>query len=247
MGSNQSRPSAPGALATNPSAHHFLIRAKIFSVLHSLPPYNQDLNSFARISFSHVGSIPFSNFYPLFFINPSRCKFHTPCARVQSARRGQQLTDVVCRHSVRRAALRAASSSSSMMATASRQQAISFAMQFSKASVRPAAAISARFFSVTRRVAQDEKVLEELIEPAESTGAAEEGSTLESSPTEKARAGEGHSIFVSNMTFDATDVHLQEAFGKYGELVSVRIGRDGRGLSRGYALLWTNFNFCNII
>lgn len=156
-------------------------------------------------------------------------------------RRGQRLMNMVCRHCVRRAALRAASSSPSMMATASRQQAVSFALQFSKASVRPTAAISARFFSATKRVAQDEKAVEDqLTEVDESTGSANEGSVLESSPTQKQRKEEGHSVFISNMTFDATDVHLQEAFGKYGELLSVKIARDGRGLSRGYVLLLAN-------
>ena len=46
-------------------------------------------------------------------------------------------------------------------------------------------------------------------------------------------APSGHSIFVSNMTFDATEMHLREAFGKYGEITDAFIGRDGRGLSRG--------------
>ncbi|ORY62166.1 uncharacterized protein BCR38DRAFT_437705 [Pseudomassariella vexata] len=136
-------------------------------------------------------------------------------------------------HSVRRAALRAASSSSSVAAAVSRQQATSFAIQLSKASVRPATAISvSRFFSLTVRVAQDEKPYES---PATETP--ENDTPLSSSPTETERARDGFSIFISNMTFDATDMHLREAFGKYGTITSVNIGRDGRGLSRGFGFL----------
>lgn len=38
------------------------------------------------------------------------------------------------------------------------------------------------------------------------------------------------------MTFDATDLHLREAYSQYGEITSINIGRDGRGLSRGYVI-----------
>ncbi|KAJ2968629.1 hypothetical protein NUW58_g10183 [Xylaria curta] len=44
-------------------------------------------------------------------------------------------------------------------------------------------------------------------------------------------------IFISNITFEATDVHLTEAFGKYGNIVALNIARDGRGLSRGFAFI----------
>ncbi|KAI0136660.1 hypothetical protein BJ170DRAFT_677532 [Xylariales sp. AK1849] len=115
-------------------------------------------------------------------------------------------------------------------------------MQFSKAAVRPAAAIPARYFSHTTRVAQNEEsIVDEAIQATESLGStAKVAPTLESSPTEAVRAtsrSEGHGLFISNMTFDATDMHLREAFGKYGEILSVKIGRDSRGLSRGFGFL----------
>ncbi|KAI1142812.1 RNA-binding domain-containing protein [Hypoxylon sp. FL0543] len=136
-------------------------------------------------------------------------------------------------HSLRRAAARAACSSTAVAVP--RQQVASFAMQISKAGVRPAAMFPiSRFFSQSPRVAQDEKsAVEEAISSDDSTS----GSPLESSPTESERARQGYSIFISNMTFDATEVHLREAFTKYGEILSLNIGRDGRGLSRGFAFI----------
>lgn len=121
-----------------------------------------------------------------------------------------------------------------MAAAASRQQLNSFALQFTKAAARPAAAMSARFFSQTFRAAQDQTEQAIVNDAIKST---EAESTLESAPTmsETAAQTDGTTIFVSNMTFDATDMHLREAFGKYGDIIGVKIGRDGRGLSRGYA------------
>ncbi|KAK7752434.1 hypothetical protein SLS62_005587 [Diatrype stigma] len=52
-----------------------------------------------------------------------------------------------------------------------------------------------------------------------------------------AEDGDQHGIFVSNMTFDATDLHLREAYSQYGEIKSINIGRDGRGLSRGFGFV----------
>ncbi|KAI1504352.1 RNA-binding domain-containing protein [Biscogniauxia marginata] len=134
-------------------------------------------------------------------------------------------------HSVRRAALRAACSSTRAVAVP-RQQIASFAMQISKANMRPATMLPlARCFSQTVRVAEEEKEVE--AEAAFGSSAV----PLESSPTERERARQGYSIFISNMTFDATDAHLQEAFSKYGEITAINIGRDGRGLSRGFAFI----------
>ncbi|KAI0008917.1 RNA-binding domain-containing protein [Xylariaceae sp. FL0662B] len=65
----------------------------------------------------------------------------------------------------------------------------------------------------------------------------DDASPLQSSPTERERQKLGFTIFISNMTFDATEVHLREAFSKYGEVTSINIGRDGRGLSRGFGFV----------
>ncbi|KAI1773987.1 RNA-binding domain-containing protein, partial [Hypoxylon cercidicola] len=126
-------------------------------------------------------------------------------------------------HSIRRAAARAACSSVAIAVP--RQQVASFAMQISKATMRPATMVPlARFFSQTMRVAEDEKVMEEAIESVEETSAP---------PT----IPPSRQIFVSNMSFDVTETHLRDAFTKYGEIVSHRIGRDGRGLSRGFGFV----------
>ncbi|OTB07607.1 hypothetical protein M426DRAFT_317911 [Hypoxylon sp. CI-4A] len=137
-------------------------------------------------------------------------------------------------HSIRRAAARAACSSS-IAIIVPRQQVASFAVQIGKASTRPASILPlARYFSQTTRMAQDEKAaVEEAIESAEQTGSTAEASIESSQKTENA----GNSIFVNNMTFDATEVHLREAFGRYGEIEDLRIVRDTRGLSRGFAFI----------
>ncbi|KAI1412591.1 RNA-binding domain-containing protein [Hypoxylon sp. FL1857] len=140
-------------------------------------------------------------------------------------------------HSLRRAAARAACSSSIAVAVP-RQQVASFAMQISKANARPATMLSlARYFSQTSRVAQDERTAVEDAEESANQIDSTDNAPLESSPTENERSRDGPSIYVSNMTFDATDAHLREAFVKYGEVISVYIGRDGRGLSRGFGFV----------
>lgn len=40
-------------------------------------------------------------------------------------------------------------------------------------------------------------------------------------------------IYIANISFDATDVHLREAFSKYGPIEKLFLPRDGRGLTRG--------------
>ncbi|KAI0842845.1 RNA-binding domain-containing protein [Hypoxylon sp. FL0890] len=139
-------------------------------------------------------------------------------------------------HSLRRAAVRAACSST--VVAVPRQQIASLAMQVSKANAQPAMMLSlCRYFSQTSRMAWDEKAaVEEAIGSAERTGSTAD-TPLESSPTEAERMAMGHSIFVSNMTFDATEMHLREAFTKYGEILGLKIGRDGRGLSRGFGFI----------
>ncbi|KAI5923330.1 RNA-binding domain-containing protein [Camillea tinctor] len=129
-------------------------------------------------------------------------------------------------HSARRAVLRAACSSTRAVAVP-RQHVASFAMQISKANMRPAMVMPlARNFSQTVRRAEEENFAQ-----------ADSSSPLESSLTERERARQGYTIFVSNMTFDATDAHLREAFSKFGEISAINIGRDARGLSRGFGFV----------
>ncbi|KAH9888262.1 RNA-binding domain-containing protein [Xylariomycetidae sp. FL2044] len=149
-------------------------------------------------------------------------------------------------HSVRRAALRATCSSARIVALP-RQQVASFAMNVSKANVRPAMSMPlARPFSHTVRVAQEarEPSAEEASESsdaqpevADAQPEVSNDSPLQSSPTLTEEGRAGPSIFVSNIVFDATDLHLREAFSKYGDITQITIGRDGRGLSRGFAFI----------
>ncbi|KAI1369328.1 RNA-binding domain-containing protein [Xylaria arbuscula] len=139
-------------------------------------------------------------------------------------------------HCVRRAALRAACSSSRLVA-APRQQAISLVMQLNKANAQTTvSAFLPRHFSQTSAVAAEEdetNAVENAIRAAE-----DNTSTLDSSLTENERiTKDGFTIYVSNVTFDATEAHLQEAFGKYGDILRINIGRDGRGLSRGFGFV----------
>ncbi len=143
------------------------------------------------------------------------------------------------RHSFRRAALSAAFSSRAVAVP--RQQVASFAIHVSKANAGPAAALPlSRYFSQTVRAAQEyqrDALEEEAYEDAENDSPAQSEQTWSpssSSATEAERARQGPTIFISNMTFDATDLHIREAFAQYGEILSINIARDGRGLSRGY-------------
>ena len=109
-------------------------------------------------------------------------------------------------------------------------------MLFTQAAARPAAMPVSRFFSQTSRRANEEReIVEEATKAAEEGGSTSDSlNSLESASQRRSAQDEGHTLFVSNMSFDATDMHLREAFGKYGDITSVNIGRDGRGLSRGY-------------
>ncbi|KAI1757098.1 RNA-binding domain-containing protein [Xylaria castorea] len=129
-------------------------------------------------------------------------------------------------HCVRRAALRAASTSSRFVAVP-RQHVAANVMLISKANLRPTTVLPlSRYFSQTAPAAREENEADEAVD-----GAMEAGK-------EPPRVNPAdHTVFVSNMTFDATDVHVEEAFSKYGEILSVNIARDGRGLSRGYGFV----------
>ncbi|KAI1820197.1 RNA-binding domain-containing protein [Xylaria intraflava] len=138
-------------------------------------------------------------------------------------------------HCVRRAVVRAACSSSRTIA-APRQQVGAIALQISKANVNPVTArVLSRYFSWTAPAAQqDEESPDSSYDGAASNGV----NALESSLTENERAAKtGASIFISNMTYDATETHLDEAFSKYGEITQLNIARDGRGMSRGFGFI----------
>jgi len=120
--------------------------------------------------------------------------------------------------SFRRAALRAACSSSRAMA-APKPQLASFAVQISRQNLAPVCSILGRSFS------QSVKRAEEASSPADA--GAEFVETVR----------KGHTVFVGNMSYDATETHLHEAFSKYGDILSITIPRDGRGSAKGFAFI----------
>lgn len=83
-----------------------------------------------------------------------------------------------------------------------------------------------RFFSQTGRVANIEES-----EPQAGETNAMQNSRASEKPTEEEIA---NGVFIRNMVFDATEDHLREIFEKFGTVVSARIMRDARGLSKGY-------------
>ncbi|KAH7034898.1 uncharacterized protein B0I36DRAFT_317187 [Microdochium trichocladiopsis] len=118
--------------------------------------------------------------------------------------------------SFRRAALRAACSSQRAMAVP-RQQVASFAIQISKQNLRPTTSfLLARAFSRSAPVAE------------EAPGSVQ-------AKVETVR--KGHTVFIGNMSYDATETHLHEAFSKYGDILSITIPRDGRGSARGFGFV----------
>jgi len=123
------------------------------------------------------------------------------------------------RHSIRRAVLKAAWSSS--RAIAAPRQVASVVVRASRANVQPATALPlSRYFSQTASVFTEA----EGSTPFQSNSAA--------SDLDRA-SQEGRAVYIANMAYDATTEHLVEAFGKYGEVLSATVAKDGRGLSRG--------------
>jgi nucleolin len=105
-------------------------------------------------------------------------------------------------------------------------------MQISRSAACPSVAMFARPFSQTRvartngeEAKEEQAVVDAAVKSTESPGSTAELIEVDS--------GVGSVVFVSNITFEATEMHLREAFAKYGDVSEVSIGRDGRGLSRG--------------
>lgn len=128
------------------------------------------------------------------------------------------------RQAFRRAALRAACSSS-RAASVPRQQVASFAVQVSKQNLPPVTSLLlSRAFSQTARFAEE----------SSETESSEPKSYVNSEDLKK-----GHTVFLGNMSYDATETHIHEAFAKYGEILSISIPRDGRGSARGFVTILT--------
>lgn len=105
-------------------------------------------------------------------------------------------------------------------------------MQASRASVRSAITPMTRYFSQSVRMAEDEKVIVDEAMKLAQASEEQSGSTLSGA------AQPGNGIYISNMTWDAGENHLREAFSKFGEIQDITISRDQTGRSRGYVCSW---------
>jgi nucleolin len=115
-------------------------------------------------------------------------------------------------------------------------------MQLTKFTIRPAATAPARFFHQSTRVAQNQEHparVEDATESTETPNSAGETLSTESSSESSSESrlrrspDQEFGLFISNISFDVTDAQIEEAFKKFGELTSWKVGRDARGLSRG--------------
>lgn len=98
---------------------------------------------------------------------------------------------------------------------APKPQLASFAVQISRQNLAPVSSILGRSFS------------QSIMRAEEASSPADAGSEF----VETVR--KGHTVFVGNMSYDATETHLHEAFSKYGDILSITIPRDGRGSAKG--------------
>ncbi|KAK8138363.1 hypothetical protein PG984_001743 [Apiospora sp. TS-2023a] len=87
-----------------------------------------------------------------------------------------------------------------------------------------------RYFSQSMRRAEDEQV---IVDAATKLAQASEE---ESSPAGSA-AKPNNAIYISNMTWDAGENHLREAFSKFGDIQDIMISRDQTGRSRGFGFV----------
>ena len=150
-------------------------------------------------------------------------------ARVHALTRTRQ-----CRQSLRRLAL-SSGLRSAARAVAPKGAATPFSTLFAHNGARVVIpTVALRSFSQASRLAFSE----ESKSPIESA-LEQNASRTSSEPAnyeKRSRAAQNETdfgLFVRNIVFEATEVQLQEIFGKYGEVAHAAIGRDSRGLSRG--------------
>ncbi|KAI1811270.1 RNA-binding domain-containing protein [Poronia punctata] len=131
-------------------------------------------------------------------------------------------------HCIRRAALRAAWSSTAT-ATAAPRQLASRALQMGRLDAKPAILLPlSRSFSRSAAFAQEDA--NTTVDP----------SATESEATSEVKATpptEESGIFVANMSYDVTEEHLREAFSKYGEIQHIKVVKNPEGLSKGFGFV----------
>lgn len=147
-------------------------------------------------------------------------------------------------HSIRRAALRAATTHASRAVVATpplawAPKATSSNLLLSSAAVLSRSFVATRWLANQVDSADQGENINDYQAPAESTEASESATT---SAGEGDRVVKGqdtpYGLFVRNLVFDANEEHLMDAFSKYGEITKVSVARDVRGLSRGYAFVF---------
>jgi RNA recognition motif-containing protein len=91
--------------------------------------------------------------------------------------------------------------------------------------------------TASAEAAQD--VVESLAQSeADIQEAVQEVAPAESQQVERPRRHKGkYGAFIRNIVFEVTEEQLQQAFEKYGNVVSAYIARDPRGLSKGYGFV----------
>lgn len=150
-------------------------------------------------------------------------------------------------HFIKRAAFRALAAPSSAFARSAVPSSTPFAIR------NQAAVVSAfkRFNSTENKPAEEQTIVEKATEAAseivsqakeavqeraaEFNAPRERGERQERQFTPRAPPSPNSTVYIGNLIFEATPAELEEAFGKFGEIKSVRIAQDARGLSKGFA------------
>ncbi|KAK3952557.1 hypothetical protein QBC32DRAFT_397809 [Pseudoneurospora amorphoporcata] len=133
------------------------------------------------------------------------------------------------RASIRRAALRQALSAS--RAITAQAPAASFSASVARAALVSSRIQAIRFFSQSPRVLNTE----ETFQPEQTETETAPAATEEDAVQKDARTG--HTAFVRNIVFDATEEHLKGAFEKFGDVTDVFLAKDARGLSKGFGFV----------
>ncbi|GAB1311355.1 31 kDa ribonucleoprotein, chloroplastic (Fragment) [Madurella fahalii] len=159
----------------------------------------------------------------------------------------------VTMHSLRRAALRSAISASRALSTKAPVTPLAAGAfkRVNVAKLRPIQAV--RFFSQTERPAEsdlEKTASADAAQDVEESLAQTEADILEAvqditTPTPEPQQSEEqskhsppkHGAFVRNLVFEVNEEHLEQAFSKYGTIVSTYIARDPRGLSKGFGFV----------
>lgn len=164
-------------------------------------------------------------------------------------------------HCLRRAALRSALSATRAVSTPRAIAPFAAVSSVNCNAARAASPQAIRFFSHTLRKASEDRQLEEAQRESEEEfdrqvvadarqdveesvaqteadiqEAMQEVMPEEPVPPKKEWSTET-SVFLRNLVFEITEEHLQKAFSKYGDIESVFIARDPRGMSKGYGFV----------